>query len=1324
MATRYVNNATGSNANAGTSSGSPWKTLAYAYTNTAAGDTIYLQSSTWNEALDLKKANQTWAAQSGHTPILDGRYHDGLFRANGTLPAPNDVPNAVVRGWTPMLNIDATGINVIGLTIQNSGGRGMYVASGNDIKIRNNRIDFTYDAGLSSGDTGPLKTGCEITGNVITRSTFKAYDPTKNGNELEKEGVSQSMKVARYKNVLVSGNICAYSAGEGIDLGKGSEGIVCENNISFNHRHIHIYMMYSKDTIVRNNLVFFAGNLPQTLNGKGKAAVGISIRDEVSGAKKGYPAQSGAQIYNNIVIGNGALILIDGNEKKTTVDRLWIAYNTLVGGPLTEDAALLINQPGEGRPPHRGIVENNVIDMRFSHADGRCTQGSYSSGLVFRNNCWSKQSEIAATRGANDQVGSPALANAGATLTATWSSGPGAPATNINPNNYKLTSSSTRCIDLASNGSAAGGFTPPALNRDYFGASRGANKDIGAHEFGGVVANDIAASFAQSPSSGAAPLTVQFNDTSQAYGAAVINSWSYNFGDGTTSTQRNPAKTYTVAGTYQVTLTVQDTALGLTSTYTGPLITVGSTPTDSVTANFSLDPASGVAPLEVQFTDASTTTGAAVINSRTWFFGDGDTATTTNPTHTYTTPGVYQPALVVEDTVLGLTNTYAGLTLVVEASTIDSVIADFSATPLSGVAPLAVTFTDESSDTGAATIDSYAWDFGDGGTSTTASPGYTYATPGVYYPQLTVSDTALGLSDTHAGAAVIVTAPGGGATVAIRQTRAALRTSDGSQTITAAGLGGLIPSRAILRLTGATADNTAADGSLMSVGFVTSQSNQAACVVASQHGAATTNGARWMVDGACLVIIDANGAEVGRATFTGWVADGLEMSVDWTGTPAAYLVTVEFAGGTEYQAYAALVTVGGVGSTLDVSGGFAPDAARFATTWAMTPQPDATIAFGLAHREGVQYGIERHHADGLADASLTGRFYDNYVLPCRYTPTTWGTVGATAWTGSALTLTVAGGQVNNSLMVLLEKFGTSRSTAGLLTSGSGTQTETLGWTPQAVMHLASTRQEMGTKNNATSGTLGLHSVTADGEYTDTISGEHGAATTDEQSLSDNALTLPGHDGATVGAATTALAATGYTITWGTAPATAVLWPRLAVEVGTSIATLTADFTAEPRAGSLPLTVQFTDLSGPDVTSWLWSFGDGATSTEQNPEHTYTEGAFFTVSLAVSDGTDTAEVTKSGYIAVTQRVRRRVIIGPYLMTSVTPTSRNETQWAADSDEVPSGSMSAALELDYLPLRDDPDTPTAEGGVVKIYNHPATGDLKRVDGGGAVGTIDVT
>src|SRR5262249_46954710 len=49
----------------------------------------------------------------------------------------------------------------------------------------------------------------------------------------------------------------------------------------------------------------------------------------------------------------------------------------------------------------------------------------------------------------------------------------------------------------------------------------------------------------------------------------------------------------------------------------------------------------------------------------------------------------------------------------------------------------------------------------------------------------------------------------------------------------------------------------------------------------------------------------------------------------------------------------------------------------------------------------------------------------------------------------------------------------------------------------------------------------------------------------------------------------------------------------------------------------PKTVSFTDLSTPDVTSWSWSFGDGATSSEQNPVHLYTAGGTFDVSLTVT-----------------------------------------------------------------------------------------------------------
>ena len=50
----------------------------------------------------------------------------------------------------------------------------------------------------------------------------------------------------------------------------------------------------------------------------------------------------------------------------------------------------------------------------------------------------------------------------------------------------------------------------------------------------------------------------------------------------------------------------------------------------------------------------------------------------------------------------------------------------------------------------------------------------------------------------------------------------------------------------------------------------------------------------------------------------------------------------------------------------------------------------------------------------------------------------------------------------------------------------------------------------------------------------------------------------------------------------------------------------ADFTASPLEGRTPLTVQFTDNSTETSTSWLWDFGDGNTSTDQNPSHTYYE----------------------------------------------------------------------------------------------------------------------
>lgn len=78
----------------------------------------------------------------------------------------------------------------------------------------------------------------------------------------------------------------------------------------------------------------------------------------------------------------------------------------------------------------------------------------------------------------------------------------------------------------------------------------------------------------------------------------------------------------------------------------------------------------------------------------------------------------------------------------------------------------------------------------------------------------------------------------------------------------------------------------------------------------------------------------------------------------------------------------------------------------------------------------------------------------------------------------------------------------------------------------------------------------------------------------------------------------------------------------------------ASFDADPTIGEAPLTVQFTDTSSDSdgtVVSWNWEFGDGGTSTAQNPSHTYNSAGTYTATLTVADdddATDSASTTIS------------------------------------------------------------------------------------------------
>lgn len=157
--------------------------------------------------------------------------------------------------------------------------------------------------------------------------------------------------------------------------------------------------------------------------------------------------------------------------------------------------------------------------------------------------------------------------------------------------------------------------------------------------------------------------------------------------------------------------------------------------TPAPVAAFNISPAGGVAPLSISFSDVSTNNPTTYA----WDFdGDGiiDWTTKTPPPFNYTIPGTYQASLTVSN---GVVSSSATRTISITAP--PGPVANFTASPQSGTAPLAVTFTNTSTST--APITSYAWDFGNGTTATTVGPFPKSYAAGTYTVTLTVTDTFL-----------------------------------------------------------------------------------------------------------------------------------------------------------------------------------------------------------------------------------------------------------------------------------------------------------------------------------------------------------------------------------------------------------------------------------------------------------------------------------------------------------------------------------------------------------------------------------------------------
>jgi len=228
--------------------------------------------------------------------------------------------------------------------------------------------------------------------------------------------------------------------------------------------------------------------------------------------------------------------------------------------------------------------------------------------------------------------------------------------------------------------------------------------------------------YATPTTNGTAPLEVKFVD----FTSNNPTTWSWTFGDDSTSTTQNPTHIYTSAGKYTVTLTATNAAGSGTLTREN-YISVSSAPV----ASFSGVPTTGTAPLAVTFTDSSTNTPT----NWNWSFGDGSVSAVQHPVHTYATNGIYTVSLTAKNS--AGSNTTTKTNYITVSSAVIAPVASFSGAPTTGTAPLAVTFTDSSINAPT----SWNWTFGDGSTSAVQHPVHTYATNGIYTVSLKATNS-------------------------------------------------------------------------------------------------------------------------------------------------------------------------------------------------------------------------------------------------------------------------------------------------------------------------------------------------------------------------------------------------------------------------------------------------------------------------------------------------------------------------------------------------------------------------------------------------------
>ena len=783
-----------------------------------------------------------------------------------------------------------------------------------------------------------------------------------------------------------------------------------------------------------------------------------------------------------------------------------------------------------------------------------------------------------------------------------------------------------------------------ALNTPYsfsmYGDSFTIDGNIG--NLGTGVTAPVAA-FTKSTATGTIPLTVQFTDTS----SNTPTSWYWTFGDGGTSTTNNPSHTYTTAGTYTVQLTATNAGGSNSATQTITANQVG-----APTASFTSSQTSGTVPFTVTFTDHST--GSPT--SWAWNFGDGATSASQSPSHQYTTAGTYTVRLTATNSG-GSTSSTATITASSGGGT-GTPHASFNFNPTTGGAPLTVQFTDTST----GSEGSWAWEFGDGGTSTLQNPTHTYNTPGSYNLKLTVYANPA----TGTGSSIIVRGPVVVTAVAPPPTASFTQSTNS----------GMIPLAVQFTDTSTGGPTSWA----WTFGDGATSTSQSPSHTYSNAGTYT------------ITLTATNSAGHTASTSTVTASSTLIPTVSFTPSVTSGIVplTVAFTDTSTYDA-------GTIMTNGDMEAGLPPS----------TSAVSGTMAQSTAYARSGTHSMSFISTSGTTDTYIV---VENRALAlARSTQYIWS-----VWVYSPVDVTIYPGA-----MYMQESGGNFRGIgagaingnpqpqtlpAGVWTKISGYGTTTPDWVQDTRISRVVLRPAGGTSSVWDT----THTIYYDDIEVSPIawSWNFGDGTTSDVENPTHVFTTVGHYGVTVvatnpngqGSASTTIdaiaggggggtTAFGFTPQSGTAPLTvqftdtstlphtSISWDfgdgnviseiestnenpthtftssgtynitmtlhtagggssmaSNSLTVSPALHSPTASFTGSPTSGTSPVTVTFTDASA-GATSWYWDFGDGNVSSSQNPTNTYYNSGMYSVQLTATNTSGSNTLTRTGYISV-------------------------------------------------------------------------------------------